>query len=694
MNTFPTQRTSFTQNFPFPENNEVIYENPLTFIWIPADGTGSYTVKLYNRKKELIETVNTKLNYATAKTVLEPGDYYWTVETDTGLMREMYKFTVDKSALLFLRPTAKEVFDGVPDKRPRHLFLKEDAERLIAERQTEFNVLKNNVKMALERKIPPKPMFITDPSATPYREYFGFYRDVCDRDLVALSLYHSLTGDIESGLKAKELFLEICTWDHDGICNVLSEYGDEIGLSNSRCLPSVYDMIYDILDEDERITGAKTVAVYAKQCKKRIEKIDYPQNPSDSHVGRLPGYLGEAALVLKGTGIESEETLMEWLTCALDIYCGIFPFYGGNDGSWAEGTFYSTSYTRWFLPFFSAVERFSGKSLMARPFYHRYTNFLIHFRNPRHEIYPFGDGYWTNADSDEFPGFFAQNPYRIYADKFGPDHARKQREILSAQEYYKLHLLDIFLPSGKSENTLSKEPVNAEIFPDGGFAALHTDLTDENDICVLARASRFGSDSHRHADQGSFALFSGGVCLVSPSGYFGRMFGCRHHFEWTNTTKAHNALLFNGKGQPTFSKDSCAKILKLDEKTKTVFLDMSTAYENITMWQREIKLTENGAEITDRVSADEPVAVTYPLHFLSMPTEKDGILTLERKGRKLTVTVEEGGLVLEKITDSFDVDLNEGEPEKYHVTRPMQYHAYYKTDAKCNHTLRVKYEVN
>lgn len=691
MNSFPTERTSHTQNFPFPENGEVIFENPPTLIWVPAENAKSYTVKLYDENKNLIEEITTEFTYAIVNTVLENKDYYWTVETNTGLMREMYKFTVDKSALLFKRPTAEEVFGGVPDIRPRHLFLKADAKKLMEEKSTEFNVLKTNVAMALKRKLPEMPDYIENPKALPYREFFGFYRDVCDRDLVALATYHALTGDIKSGLKAKELFLCICTWDHDGICNVLSDYGDEIGLSNSRCLPAVYDMIYDILDDEERLTGARTVAAYAKQCKARIEKIDYPRNPSDSHVGRLPGYLGDAALVLKGTGAESDETLKEWLKCALDIYCGIFPYYGGNDGSWAESTFYSTSYTKWFLPFFSAVERFSGKSLMQRPFYHRYTNFLAHFFNPKHEIYPFGDGYWSNPEDTEFPGFFAQNPYRIYADKFGSEYAKKQKESLSNQEYYKLHLLDLFLPAADSQSPFKKEPENAEVFPDGGYGVFHSDIDSDDDICLLVRASRFGSDSHRHADQGSFALFKGGVCMVSPSGYFGRKYGSKHHFCWTNTTKAHNSLLFDDVGQPTFSMDAKAEIVSFDKENKTMVCDMSTAYPNIDMWQRKFVLTENGIEITDSVKAPKPVEVTYPLHFLSRPFEEDGVLSLERKGRKLTVEVAEGELTLKEITDKYDVDLNEGEPEKYHVTRPTQYHAYYKTEAKCEHVIKVKY---
>ena len=63
MNSFPTERTSHTQNFPFPENGEVIFENPPTLIWVPAENAKSYTVKLYDENKNLIEEITTEFTY-------------------------------------------------------------------------------------------------------------------------------------------------------------------------------------------------------------------------------------------------------------------------------------------------------------------------------------------------------------------------------------------------------------------------------------------------------------------------------------------------------------------------------------------------------------------------------------------------------------------------------------------------------
>jgi len=397
---------------------------------------------------------------------------------------------------------------------------------------------------------------------------------------------------------------------------------------------------------------------------------------------------------LKGSGVESDDTLKRWLSYALDIYCGIFPFYGGNDGSWAEGVFYATSYTKWFLPFFSAVERYTGKSLFNRPFYHRYTNFLLHFCNYKYENFPFCDGYWEKPLSKEWPGFFAQNPYTVYADKFGPELAIKKCKEYSNQDIYYLHLLDLFLPTLKKEkNCLAKEPSDVAVFPDGGFIAMHTDFNSQDDICVMARASRFSHDSHRHKDQGSFALFCGGVSLISPSGYYGIGYGTNHHMNWTNSTKAHNSILVDGIGQENVPiLDAVGKIASVDEESKTAVLDMSTCYPDIKMWQRTLKLENGCLTVKDEIEADKEVEITYCLHTLSQPVANGNSVKIERKGVKMDIVPDEC-LTLSDISDKFDVDVNDGQPKELHVETEPQYHIYYKTKKAKTHSFDVIYVI-
>lgn len=689
MNVFPTERTSNTQNFPFPAEGETVYENPPTFIWVPVEDAQCYTLTVYNENRTPVETVVTQKNYANPEKALTPGNYYWTV-TAGALRRDFMSFTIAENALHFQRPDAQTLFVAYPTQRPAYLFSPADIGTLLRERTAELAVLRKNVDTALARPLPVHPAFHHGRDPFSYRHYFGNHRTVCDRDLVACALLYALTGDEAAGQKGRLLMLEICDWNPLGPCAIDGDFGDEIGISHIRCLPPAFDMLYPLLDERERRYVAATIAVYAQQCENLLKTIDYERNPSNSHAGRVPAYLGGAALVLKGTGAVPEETLLRWLRYALDIYGGIFPFYGGNDGSWAEGTFYSTSYTKWYLPFFAAVERFSGRSLFDRPFYHRYTDYLLHFCNPDYENHPFCDGYWCTSDSEEWPGFFAQNPYSVYADKFGPEAAVKHREAAAEQPLYMLHLLDLFLPAlPKPTRTLAKAPEDVAVFPDGGYIAMHTDFSAADDIAVLARASRFPYDSHRHADQGSFALFSAGVAMISPSGYFGWGYGTKHHMEWTKGTKAHNALLFNGHDQRVVPLlQSVGRILHVDPDRKSCLLDMSSAYDNVQLWQRELRLQDRCLTVVDTVDAEEPVEVLYPLHTLSEPYVKNGHVFVERKGQTMEIIAD--SLTLEEITDKPDVDLNEGVPPKNAVTMPPQYHIYFKAEKAKKHTITVR----
>ncbi len=690
-NKFPSERTSFTQNFQFPSCGEVIYENPPTLIWIPVEEAKKYTVTVFDGEK-VFEKIETEHSYVNLTKLLDAKEYSWTVETDTGLLRERMTFTVSENAVHFERPTADEVFEAYPTQRPSYIFSTEDIPKLLEERNEALEAIKRNVEIAIPRPLPQMPTYHYRPYSYEFKLYFSEHRLLCDRDLIACALLYALTGDERAGKKGVELLLKICDLNPYGPCSVDGWWDDETGISNVRCLPPAFDMLYPLLSDRLRTYVATVISVYASQCENKLRKLNYEQNPSNSHTGRVPAYLGGAALVLKGTGVVPDETLKRWLGYALDIYCGIFPFYGGNDGSWAEGMFYAASYTKWFLPFFSAVERYSGKSLFNRPFYHRYTNFLLHFCNHRYENFPFCDGYWETPLSKEWPGFFAQNPFTVYADKFGPELAKKRCKEYSEWDIYYLHLLDLFLPTLKAEEkTLVTEPENVAVFPDGGFVAMHTDLESDDDICVMARASRFSHDSHRHKDQGSFALFCGGVSLISPSGYYGIGYGTNHHYQWTKSTKAHNTLLIDGLGQGEVPiLDSVGKFVDVDKENKVCVMDLSKCYPNISKWHRTLILSDGYLTVKDDIEADNEVEITYCLHTLSQPVCDKNFVVVERKGVKLSI-VPEGMLSLYEISDKFDVDVNDGQPKEFHVETEPQYHIYYKTQKAKSHSFKVKY---
>ena len=406
-----------------------------------------------------------------------------------------------------------------------------------------------------------------------------------------------------------------------------------------------------------------------------------------------------------GTDIIPEDTLKRWLNYALDIYGGIFPHFGGPDGGWAEGTFYASSYTKWYLPFFSAVFRFSGKNFLDRPFYQNLIHFFLHFAPPGWENHPFGDGDWCLPDDSEWPGFFAQNPFRVYADRAADNNsalslARCFSDQLKSPDIFKLHLLDIFLPSMPPPDAcLTGAIQNARAFPDAGFVSLHTDIKNPDcDTALLARASRFGRVSHQHADQGSFALIHRGNTLISPSGYFGSAFGTQHHSKWTQTTFAHNCILIDGNPQPMDFKATGKIISCVQQENGMLYaeLDLSAAYPALELYMRSFSLEqkENSVHLVvrDRIKAARPVTVSWLNHTLSPPDIlPDGSLTLSRGGSLMRIESVTGLASVPQMTDSFTVGVNDGVPPEYWVDVPPQYHLRWEAEAATEHDIAVKY---
>ena len=689
------KRTSGSQIFPAPADGAVIEETPPVFSFLRDGKEKKYRVVVQDRSGKIVFEAETEKNHVVPKEPLKPGKYRWNLlcgEEERGWQ----EFVISENAAVILRKDAETVFCAVPDVRPRHLFFKEDIPGILKKRKAETEVLKRNIEAACARELPKPPLFYSFEDGLPYREYFGEYREYCDRDMVACALGYALLGDEGAGKKAKELLLTICSWNPDGPCAVNAPWNDEIGLSNARCIPAVYDMLYDILTDQQRYIAEKTIIAYAEQCEERLRALDFAENPGDSHAGRLPAYLGEAALVLKGSTYIKEEILIRWLSYALEIYGGIFPFYGTADGGWAEGPFYASSYTKWYLPFFMAVERFADVRFLDRPFYQRLPQFLLHFAEKERENHPFGDGYWCGSEDPEWKGFFAQNPFRLYAERFGPEEARIKAEQYAAPELFELHLLDVFLPEGRMpERGLTGEACAMAVFEGAGLASCQTNVADQaHGTGLLVRASRFGSVSHQHADQGSFALIRNNKVLITPSGYFGRCWGTKHHRNWTKTTKAHNCILVNGRGQETDSFRAAGRFTDWKhEENKRFFLrlDLREAYPMLEFYERSFELTEKELVIRDEIRSKEACEISWLLHMLDRPAlQEDGTLVLEHGGERAVVFPDKVFCGMPDITGRFGTDVNEGVEEAFRVSMEDQYHVTFITQKKKQHYIEVK----
>lgn len=568
------------------------------------------------------------------------------------------------------------------------MFYPPDVGDVVSAHQSQIEVLQRNIALALQDGLPSAPKFHLAESDQErrlgYREAFGLCRRFMDRNLVACALGHLLLSDKQAGRMAREVMLEICSWGAEGPCAVDGPWGDEIGLSCARVLPAVFDWTWGLYDDAERARIAELLRAYGNQMYRRLTELDFFSKPGSSHAGRLPGYLGETALALKG--LADKELLTTWLQYALDVFASLFPHFGGRDGGWAEGVFYASSYTKWYLPFFLAVERHTGFSFLDRPFYRKLSQFFLHFAPPGWEVHPFGDGYWCLSGDPEWPGFLAQNPFGVYADRHGPELAREFSRQLLPKDHFELHLLDVFTRPVADRQKDSEGPVaQSRAFRDSGFVSMHTCIgSPDQDTAVLARASKYGTASHQHADQGSFAIISRGRGLITPSGYFGAAYGTRHHADWTRQTKAHNCILVDGKGQKTGSYLATGRIdfLRDNGDYAITRLNLSAAHDKLTTWTRTILLVRPGMVVVyDDVVADAAHTYSWLLHSLSKPEILDGRIVIDRTPARLALQLftGTGRAAAPAHTHRFDPPVNEGVPEEHQVDMPDQHHLRWDT---------------
>ena len=97
--------------FPFPEEGDTVYENPPCFVFLadPENNGEGYTLTLTG-EDGFSAVYHTEKNYLTLKEPLPAGSYTWDVSA-RGMARGARRFTLAEDAVLFERPTAREIYE-------------------------------------------------------------------------------------------------------------------------------------------------------------------------------------------------------------------------------------------------------------------------------------------------------------------------------------------------------------------------------------------------------------------------------------------------------------------------------------------------------------------------------------------------------------------------------------------------------
>ncbi|WP_086981274.1 heparinase II/III domain-containing protein [Vibrio aphrogenes] len=618
-------RTHDFQVFTTPKNQAVSPTNPPRFNWPQADYHAVYTVELYSATQDKTWTWHNANSPFQLPFTLLSGHYQWRLIDIEGDASEWMHFDINEQSVPYLPPRAKQLFELCQDRSQWLMYFDEDISTLRISSWSAHNKLKATSELVDIEAIT-YPAHYRRGQEEGKRTAITHVREWIDRDLISLTLLYKIWNDQEAGQKAVEILCRLAEWSPEGPASLLRPcaWGDEVGLSLSRNLYLAYHWLTPLLTSDEQDFIRPMLIRIAHQMETRLEQDQFKQFPGHSHTSRLPAYLGIAALALFK---EYDQTICErWLNYALTIYQCVLPFYGGEDGSWAEGPFYSSSYTKWQHPFFLAVERISDFSFYEHPFYKNYYKFAMDFVVPNHTVHPFGDGFWCQRTGKEWPGFFAQNPLRIYADRFGDLRARETANQLEMDiETYYLHLLDIiptrkqhfFLSQCAHKEALTPQPIYHQYYDFAGLGK-----ASKHDLNLYFRASQFGNSSHRHADQGNLALIYKNDNVLIPSGSYGYRFGSLHHAQWTRTTRAHNLPLIDQQGQKLDTEDAVATLIsqQAGEHWYAAQIDLTQAYASLKRFIRTVIMIENyGVIMLDHIECYQAQSVQWRLHSECQP---------------------------------------------------------------------------
>jgi hypothetical protein len=560
--------------------------------------------------------------------VLSSGTYFWSVDAldSTGQViatRPAQKFSISENALELPWMEPEILLQRVPEEHPRLLFPKNKLKQIRAtlhnSRQESYADLKTAADNALDYKLMTKPDFDRydreseyQMRRTAYRASYHEFTQVYNRGMVSMALMYQLSGEEKYGLAAKRHLLNLLDWELDGVASLELSF-DEIGLRIARTAAQGYDWLYPLFSQEEHAAVRRMLIERGDQMLARLERRDFLNKSAYSHDGRLPGYLVEFSIVLA-----EEKRAQVWMDYAMRALLTVFPHWGGKDGGWAEGINYVLSYNERFITPLQSLFEATGYDMWRKPYFRNMRNFLLYCVSPMGEVAPFGDGEHISIESR------AKNIYAIllfHALRYQDSATRWWIEQLPEkggnsdrlEEMHRIILEDNLRP--EKPNKLAPD----RAFYGVGWAALHSDiLNPENDLMLLFKSSPYGPVSHSHADQNSFAIIKGGHALAAPSGARYPQHQSPFHFNYTNLTIAHNALLVDGTGQIDRNSEAHGKIVDFKSTPHLGYVagDAQKCYgEMLDFYQRHVVLIRPSVILViDDLAGPSPFSLNWLLH--------------------------------------------------------------------------------
>lgn len=512
-------------------------QNPPDFSWPYLSEATSYDLKICKdaRMRQVVYRADAlDRNYYNFAVPFETGTYYWSVRyhTESGVSHwtEASRFTILPEATEYTVDSIDTMLSKIPASHPRIAVSQENLEeyRSLSGGKSYIDEYMEKARAYMQEAMPSEPETAEDLRAQ--------IAPMTNRVYTSSRAY-LLQPDAEIGAYGVSVLLSLASWDPEGTTSYVNQ--DQAFRDIMLAMVHGYDYLYDLLTEEQRqtvLSAIRTRAVTLEHPTKGLSDAAYKlkQTPYMSHGGTAQSYLLLTSIALYGELPEAEQWLREYLP----MYLNMLPVWGNQDGGWAQGTGYApVSYTMGEDLRFTLYTH-DIANVYRKAFYKNSDKFGVYFAG-KYGGAEFGDGSDGTFSPDwaatfKAQAYLLQSPYAAWL--------RNHCGYGATGNYANYYMLTFPWPTEKSPEELPK----AEVFPDIGWVAMHSDMTDyENRISAYFKSSPFGSYNHSHPDQNSFVIQAYGERLAIDSGYYD-YYWSPFDLGYTRKTYAHNAVTMDG----------------------------------------------------------------------------------------------------------------------------------------------------
>ncbi|MBU0610057.1 MAG: DUF4962 domain-containing protein, partial [Armatimonadetes bacterium] len=651
-----------------PGVGRVVLQNPPDFSWPPQPGAASYEFALSRDPQfpaDQTATARTPYNVYSHRATLAEGTWHWRMRFHdaAGTASEWSAprpFVVTAAATPFPVPPPEELLARIPQGHPRVYATAASLAAFRAPMQGAkkewWERFQSRLESWLQKEIEKEPPSewrlgdrpgggpLTDADIQAGNKLRGYVGAINTR-LQDLAFGYLLSGERKYADKAIAQMMEMATWDPLGVTSYKNQ--DQVFRDIAWMTATAYDWCYDVMTPQQRDKIREAILVRARTLYRDFtDTRSIVEYPYDSHGITAYGYLGTIAIALAHETEEADG----WFKFVAATYPAVFPPWGGEEGGWSQGVGYWKWSQHFAWVFFDALQSATGLNMYDKAYCRNNGWYKSYMHPPWCDRHHFGDGNHGPPDSTD------QSNLARYATEYRNPYFQWYARSLP-------YRLDFGLYSywWHDDTVPAKPPADlpqGRYFPDIGWVAMHSDLSDPDDVMLMFKSSPYGSYNHSHADQNSFVLYAYGEPLLIDSGYYD-WYGSGHDVGFTRQTKAHNDILVNGEGQPIFDATAKGQILRHFTSPAVDYTlgDATPAYKGkLTKFQRHILyLRPSGFLIIDDLEAPKPSTFTWCLHAeqeMQLRPEQQEVVVTRGNARCLVKFLVPQGLKLEQ-TDQF-----------------------------------------